>query len=231
MGPAFRGSAGIWRGETPGRFSAIFSAMPSVAVKLPRISIQEYYRIEREAVEKSDWLDGEMYNMSGGTTDHSQIKTNLTGMLHNKLRGKECRLLDSDQRLKIPATGLRTYPDASVYCDPIEYDDEDEQAHTATNPTAVFEVISPPTEAYDRGLKRESYRQLESLKAYVLVSHDHPHVEAYVRQAHGNWLLREVRGMDAEIPVTAIGVTLKLADLYERVTFGKPDDEEAPASG
>ena len=100
---ALRGSVwsfrGKWGGETAAVFSAMFRAMPSVAIKLPRISIQEYYRIEREAVEKSDWLEGEMYNISGGTSNHSRIKTNLIALLHAALKGKSCEPFDSDQRL------------------------------------------------------------------------------------------------------------------------------------
>ena len=196
-----------------------YSICMGVTASQPRISIQEYYRIERDAVEKSDWYDGEMFNMAGGTTNHSAIKTNLAGILVVSLRGRSCRPLDSDQRLKIPSTGLRTYPDAAVYCGPIEYDPEDEQSQTATNPTVVFEVLSDSTEAYDRGLKAEGYRGIPSLQAHLLISQRSPHIELFERQNDGSWRFREVHGLDATLRIEAIGVTLSLGELYDRVEF------------
>ena len=87
------------------------------------------------------------------------------------------RYSESNLRLKATATGLRTYPDVSVYCDPLQRDEEDSDGETYTNPSALFEVLSSTTEAYDRGLKSSSYRTIQSLKAYVLVSQDEPHAE------------------------------------------------------
>ena len=196
-----------------------YSSSMRVTASRPRISIQEDYRIERDAVEKSDWYDGEMFNMAGGTTNHSAIKTNLAGILVVALRGRSCRPLDSDQRLKIPSTGLRTYPDAAVYCGPIEYDPEDEQGQTATNPTVVFEVLSDSTEAYDRGLRAEGYRGIPSLQAHMLISQHTPHIELFERQNDGSWRFREVSGLGATLRVEAIGVTLSLGELYDRVEF------------
>lgn len=193
--------------------------MSSAAVKPARISIQEYYRIERDAVEKSDWFDGEMFNMAGGTTNHSAVKTNLLGVLVAALRKRPCRPLDSDQRLKILSNDLRTYPDASVYCGPIQYDEEDAGGTTATNPAVLFEVLSDSTEAYDRGLKAGSYRQIESLRAYVLISQHAPHVELFERLGDDAWRLREAKGLEASLRLEAIDVTLSLAELYDRVEF------------
>lgn len=184
-----------------------------------RFSLQEYYRIERDAEEKSDWCDGEIYNLSGGTTNHSRIKSNLMRELGLLLKGKPCEPLDSDQRLRIPGTELCTYPDAAVYCDPIEYDPEDDHRHTATNPTAIFEVLSDSTESYDRGIKAERYHLLPSLRAHILISQHSPRVEIFERQEDGSWLFRDVRGLESSIRVSSIGVTLSFAELYERVEF------------
>ena len=104
--------------------------MSAAAEKLDYISPEEYYRMECVATEKHDYYQGEIFNMSGGTTNHSKIKTDLVGALVNQLRGKECQPLDSDQRVKVMETGLRTYPDASVCGDDIEYDPDDEQKET-----------------------------------------------------------------------------------------------------
>lgn len=193
-------------------------AVPSA--KSTWITPGEYYRLEHEALEKSDWYQGEMFNMAGGSTNHSRIKMNLAVRLGNQLNGRPCEPLDSDQRLKIAATGIRTYPDASVYCGPLEYDEEDAYTQTATNPTVLFEVLSDSTEAYDRGLKADSYRQIPSLKAYVLMSQKAPHAELYERLGPNEWRLSEARGLEATLRIPCIAVDLPLAELYDRVEFG-----------
>lgn len=190
----------------------------------PYITPQQYYELERAAEFKSEWFNGEMFPlggvaMAGSTTCHSRIKTNLTRELGNRLKGKRCVNYDSDQRVKIPATGLRAYPDASIFCGRMEYDLDDDQADTATNPTMLFEVLSDSTEGYDRGRKAENYRQLESLQAYALLSQNEPHIEVYHRQSDGNWLFTEASGMDATLALPALEIVISLAEIYDQVTF------------
>jgi len=98
---------------------------------------------------------------------------------------------------------MRCYPDTTVCCGAIVPDEEDDSSETITNPTALFEVLSKSTEAYDRGFKAENYRQIDSLRVYVLVAQDAPHAELYERQTDGSWLLREVRGLNAALSVGA----------------------------
>ena len=186
-----------------------------------RITPQEYYRLERVAVEKSDYFQGRVYSMAGGGTRHSIIKVNLVGELSRQLKGKCCGAFDSDQRIRAKWNGLRCYPDASVICGPLEYDDEDDQKETATNPSAVFEVLSQHTESYDRGRKAEAYRDIESLRAYILIMQERPHVEIQERLDDGTWRLRWVSGLDAVISLPQIEVELAMAELYERVDFGE----------
>lgn len=186
------------------------------------ITPQQYYVLERAAECRSEWFAGEMFAMAGSTTRHSRIKTNLARELGNQLKGKRCTNYDSDQRVKVPATGLRTYPDASVFCGRMEYDPEDDQSGTATNPTMLFEVLSDSTEAYDRGRKAENYRQIASLQAYALFSQDEPHVEIYERQASGQWLLTEASGLEAKLALPALEIEVSLAELYDQVTFPPP---------
>ena len=192
---------------------------------IKRYTPQEYYVLEREAEYHSDYFGGEIFAMAGGGTKHSLIKVNITGELRSKLKGKRCGAYDSDQRLKVKSNGLRCYPDASVYCGPLDYDADDAQAETATNPTILFEVLSKSTEAYDRGLKAESYRSIESLKAYVLVSQDRPHVELQERLSDGTWRLSWAAGLDGVLRLPDIEVELSLAELYERVDFSMPASE------
>jgi Uma2 family endonuclease len=168
---------------------------------------------------KSDYYAGEIFAMSGGTIRHSLICSNIGGELRERLKGKPCRAYESNLRLLTRKSGLRNYPDVSVYCGPLLRDEEDRTGETVTNPTVLFEVLSKSTEGYDRGLKAENYRSIESLKAYVLVSQERPHVEIFERQGNGTWLLREERGMEAVLAIPAIGVELPLAEVYDGVDF------------
>ena len=186
---------------------------------IKRYTPQEYYDLERTATYKSDFYDGEIFAMAGGSKKHSLIVMNIGGELRQRLKGKPCTAYESNLRLKAKSTGLRSYPDVSVYCEPLEKAEEDRDGETFTNPTVLFEVLSPSTEGYDRGLKSESYRRIESLKAYVLVSQDSPHAEIYERQADGSWMLRDVRGMESTLAIRPIGVELPLKEVYDRVDF------------
>jgi Uma2 family endonuclease len=184
-----------------------------------RFTPQEYYELERKAEYKSDYYDGEIFDMSGGTAGHSDISANITGSLWVRLRGKSCRVAESNQRLKIQATGLRCYPDISVYCGPRKFDEEDRYSETAINPTVLFEVLSPGTESYDRGLKSENYRRIESLQAYVLVSQDWTHVELYERQADQTWRLSVRSDRAGSVSIECISIELPLSEIYDRIEF------------
>ena len=168
--------------------------------RVKRYTPQEYYRIERAAAYKSDYYDGEIFDMSGGRLSTVGISINIAGELRQRLKGKPCVPYESNLRLRVVATGLRCYPDASVYCGPMERDEEDSAGETVTNPTVLFEVLSKSTEAYDRGFKSEKYRQIESLKAYVLVSQTAAHAEVYQRLPDGSWCLPTPAGLMACCP-------------------------------
>ena len=188
-----------------------------------RFTPQEYYELERAATYKSDYYDGEIFDTSGGSIRHSLISTNIAGEVGNRLKGKPCRAYESNLRLKTRSNGLRNYPDVSVYCGPLDRDEEDSSGETVTNPTVLFEVLSNSTEGYDRGPKAASYRTIPSLAAYVLVSQESPHMEIYERQPDDSWLLREVRGLDAVLTIRPINIDLPLAEVYDGAEFGAPD--------
>ena len=188
-----------------------------------RFTPQEYYALEQVAEYKSDFYDGEIFDMSGGTVRHSQICINISGELRQRLKGAPCQPFESNLRLMIERTGLRCYPDVSVYRGPLRRDAEDPSGETVTNPAVIFEVLSKSTEGYDRGVKAESFRQIDSLQAYVFVSQESPHVESYERSTNGNWVLRDFRGMDGSFTIAAIGVELPLSEIYARVDFTKAD--------
>ncbi|WP_395145054.1 Uma2 family endonuclease [Armatimonas sp.] len=184
---------------------------------------EEYLRLERATEFKSEYINGEIYAMAGVSREHSLIVTNLGAALHSRLRGRPCETHLTDLRVSVPDTRLYTYPDALVICgDPVFVDDIFD---TVTNPIAIFEVLSPSTEGYDRGAKFAHYRRLITLRYYVLISQGEALVECYERQDSGGWLLQEFRGLDATLLLPTLELALPLADLYERISFPVLADE------
>ena len=191
------------------------------AVPVPRFTPEEYLVLERAADRRSELINGEIYAMAGVSFEHTLIVTNLGSALHTRLRGRPCTTHLNDLRLSVPETSLYTYPDALVICDePIFVD---EQFDTVTNPIALFEVLSPSTEAYDRGAKFAHYRRLASLKYYVLISQTEPLVECYERQESNTWLLTERRGLETTLELPALQVSIPLSELYERIVFAESE--------
>lgn len=183
-----------------------------------RYTPEEYLMRERQAEYKSEYLAGEIFAMSGASERHNLIAGNIFAAFHAQLRGRPCRAYVNDMRVKVSTTGLYTYPDVVALCGEPQFDDE--QKDTLLNPTVIVEVLSPSTEAYDRGGKFGHYRKLASLAEYVLVSQEESHIEHYVRQPDNQWLLSEASGLQEAVQLPSINCTLALSEVYEKVTFG-----------
>ena len=186
---------------------------------------EEYLALERKAEHKSEYVNGKIYAMSGASREHNLITTNISGELYAQLKGKPCELYSSDLRVKVSPTGMYTYPDVVVVCGRPAL--EDDQFDTLTNPTLIVEVLSPSTEAYDRGEKFAHYRRLESLVEYVLVSQDKIRVEHFVRQEHASndWLFTEVQ--NGVLRLTSIHCEVSIDAIYDRVVFSSDEAEQA----
>ena len=182
-----------------------------------RLTPEEYLRIERAAEWKSEYVDGEMFAMSGASHRHTIITANLVRVLGNHLLNGPCTVSSADLRVATDRRRHYTYPDVVVVCDAPQY--VDEQPDTLTNPTLIAEVLSDSTEKYDRGRKFERYRSVPSLSEYLLVAQDHVHVELFTRQPDGRWSLREWNDADAEIEIESLHCRLKVAEVYSKVTF------------
>jgi Uma2 family endonuclease len=191
----------------------------SYAQQVRRYTPDEYYRLEAQAEHRSEFYDGEIFAMAGGSARHNRICLNILRQLGNKLEGTPCGPFGLDLKLRVKETGLRTYPDVSVYCGKRELDTEDPARQTYMNPTVLAEVLSPSTEQYDRGTKAVHYRRIETLKIILLVSQDEARVDTLLRQPDGSWRLREYEGMDQVLPLEAIGVELPLTAIYQGVDF------------
>ena len=181
-----------------------------------RVSIEDYLAAERRAEIKSEYLDGEVFAMSGASRPHNLVVWNLAGLLHGQLKARGCEAYIGDMRVHIPSAGLYTYPDITVVCGEPRF--EDGEMDTLLNPTLLIEVLSPSTEGYDRGKKFAHYRTLESLREYVLVAQEEARVELFTRQEDGHWLLSEASRLEETLLLASIGCGLRLADVYDRVS-------------
>lgn len=179
-----------------------------------RFTVEEYLMIERAAEFKSEYIDGHIYAISGASLAHNRIAVNLAGELRSALRGGPCEVLQSDMRLQVADTGLYAYPDVMVACAPVEM--ADSHNDMLTNPVVIAEILSPSTMDYDRGLKFLRYQRLPPVHHYLLIRQDEVLVEHFRRQERG-WILEALDHSEAWIELDAIGVRLRLADLYERV--------------
>jgi Uma2 family endonuclease len=156
-----------------------------------RYSYQEYLEFERDSGLKHEFEDGEITAMAGGSRRHSALASRISAALESA-RKPGCVAFQSDQKVRVLATGKATYPDASLVCGPIEGDPADPSGHTITNPTVVVEVLSPSTEEEDRGNKWQHYQLIPALREYVLVSQAQKRIEHYRRLESGAWEYRDL---------------------------------------
>lgn len=177
---------------------------------------EEYLAFERKATTKHEYLNGQIIAMSGASREHNLITVNTVNQLYTQLIDGACETYVSEMRVKNYQTDSYTYPDIVVVCDEPRF--EDDVFDTLLNPIVLIEVLSPSTEAYDRGEKFAHYRQIASLQEYVLVSQDRISVEHYLRQGT-QWLLTEFRGLEEVLSLISIGCELRLQDIYRRITF------------
>lgn len=187
--------------------------MSSLATQV-RYTPEEYLELERKAPYKSEYVNGRIFAMSGASRPHNLIAGNVYREISSQLRGRPCEAYVSDMRVKVRPTGLYTYPDIAVACEEILLDD----AHNDTllNPIVLIEVLSPSTEAYDRGEKFAHYRRLESLQEYVLIAQDKARIEHFARQGE-QWVLSEISDLTGTLHLPSIGCHLPLKDIYEKV--------------
>jgi Uma2 family endonuclease len=199
--------------------------MPLPATQEP-VTIKEYLRREEAAVDRHEFHDGKILAMSVGTYRHSRINANLIRSIGNRLEGTPCFILESNMRVAITPRRRYLYPDATLLRGPPQFDPRDRKQTTITHPQVVIEVLSESTEAYDRDDKFNAYRELESMREYLLVAQDRPLVESFVRRADGTWLFSAWEGLEAtaQISTPAAGLDLPLAAVYA----GVPAADDAP---
>ena len=187
---------------------------PAHAYEKKFYSIKEYLETENASFEKHEYYKGEIFAMSGAGPRHNIVSINIIASLHNSLKGKPCQPYASDMRIHIPENTLFTYPDISIICGDIMSSTEDE--NTSTNPTIIFEILSPSTMNYDRGGKFMLYRSIPTLKEYILIDPESIHIEQFATNKDGLWQLKEYANKTDQLSLESIGITLLLEDIYDR---------------
>ena len=175
---------------------------------------EEYLALERKATLKSEYINGEILAMSGASNAHNLITLDIGTELNIQLRGRECLVYTNDMRVRTSPMGSYFYPDVVAVCGNPHF--EDNVFDTLLNPTLVMEVLSPSTEASDRGEKFKHYQELTSLQEYILVSQDKVRVEQY-RLAKTQWVQTELHALEDVLSLTSIRCELPLRDIYRRV--------------
>jgi Uma2 family endonuclease len=173
--------------------------------------------LEENCEYRSEYENGEIIAMAGGSLNHQQIIANFTEFLGSKVRGKRCRVLPTEMKIWIEDIRKFYYPDVTVICDkPKFYKKRDD---TIENPKIIIEVLSKSTEAKDRGEKFYAYRTLDSLEEYVLISQDKILIEKYTKQSDGSWKFLATIGFDSVVEFKSVGITLKLSEIYDFIEF------------
>jgi Uma2 family endonuclease len=176
-------------------------------------SFEEYAAIAAKSTARIEFWDGAILDMSGGSPRHSAICSNLVRILGGQLRGAPCRVFDANLRVRSIAGRRSTYADATVVCGPLELDPSDATRQTVLNPTVLIEVQSPSTESDDRGPKLDCYKLISSVQAVLLVAQEESRVEVHARRPDGSW--HQLKSIDGDIEVSAIGCRLPLSEIYE----------------
>ena len=174
----------------------------------------EYLALERAAETKSELIGGEIVAMAGTSLTHADIASNILFALRQCLKGKPCKVVAADIRVQIDPQGTYVYPDVIVTCGKRLYGDS--HLDTLLNPTVIFEILSPSTEARDRGEKWKAYQRLGSLQDYLLVSQDQKRIEHYQRQGD-LWVFTVYEGEGTEVSLASLGGNLPLAEVYEGI--------------
>lgn len=194
----------------------------SAVLQQTRYTAEEYLSLERSTSIKSEFHDGQIYAMTGASREHNLISGNIYRELSQQLKNRPCEAYINDMRVKATEARCYHYPDIAVVCGKPEF--EDAQVDTLLNPMLLIEVLSPSTEAYDRGGKFAHYRKIPSLREYLLVMQDQPGIERYLRQGEV-WILSETLGLEASVALESIDCRLSLREVYDKVFEGNAGGE------
>jgi Uma2 family endonuclease len=188
----------------------------------PQLQFADWLAAERASDRgRTEFLDGEVFAMAGGSETHNLIAGNVYGELRNAFKGRPCYVYTSDMKVRIESANLGAYPDVMAVCGERLF--WDQRRDVIVNPMLIVEVLSESTEAYDRGDKFAYYRTIPSLSAYLLLSQRRMSAELFLRQGDGNWLLAAYSDPQDCIALPALDTRLPLAEVYDKVELGSGD--------
>jgi Uma2 family endonuclease len=184
------------------------------------LTLDDYLEIERASEFRNDYVNGQIIAMSGESLSHGRIKGNVYHEIRNHLRGKPCEAFTSDMKVKVEGVSPFKYPDVVVVCGQPQM--HDAKKDLLLNPLVIIEVLSPSTEAVDRGEKFDLYQAIPSLKYYVLIAQDRSSVTVMTRQSNNRWELELITDMNASLLVPDLDCEIPLHEIYDRVEFPVP---------
>ncbi|MEG4506386.1 Uma2 family endonuclease [Microcoleus sp. F6_B4] len=191
-------------------------------------SPEEYLMLEEVAEFRSEYQDGKIIPMTGGTPNHNQIAGNFYGTLNFATKGQPYRVFINDLRLWIPSKRVYTYPDVMLVAGKLEF--AEGRKDTITNAVMVAEVLSESTADYDRGGKFKLFRTIPTFREYVLIDQYEMHVEQFVKTDDNKWVLSEYDGADAVLRLSCLEFEMRLGDIYDRVDFESESEERSPSN-
>jgi len=183
------------------------------APKYNYISPQEYLEMERAAENRNEYYYGQVLAMSGASLKHNMIDANLMANIVNYLKGKNCRILPSHMRVSTPSHDSYMYPDASIFCGEPQL--EDDKFDTLLNPSVIFEILSPSTSSIDKGRKFFFYRQIPSLKEYIMIHSTKRFIQIARKQEDEPWKFEDLNESDAYLNIQTINYQFPISDIYE----------------
>ncbi|MDT7689618.1 MAG: hypothetical protein QOE46_2377 [Acidobacteriota bacterium] len=183
-----------------------------------RYTLEEYLELDRNSEERLEFWDGEVFCMSGGSQAHDRILVNCLVYLSTKLDSQACRVFSSDMRIKVPSAPPYRYADVTALCDEAQFE-EVSGVDALTNPQLIVEVLSPSTEACDRGDKFTHYKSIPTLREYLLVAQHRPHVTHLFKQDDGTWIHSEANDLDTSAKLNSLDCELPLIEIYRGVSF------------
>jgi Uma2 family endonuclease len=190
---------------------------PAIAYGKQKISIEEYLEMENASIEKHEYYKGEIFAMSGAKMPHNAVHKNLWGSLFVKLKGKKCQPYGSDVRIHIESNTLFTYPDISIICGEVVTLNNDD--YNVLNPAVIIEILSPSTKNYDRGEKFKLYRDITTLKEYILVDSESIHLEVFRLNESNHWELEEYNTITEQLHIKAVDEIIAISEIYEGVNM------------
>lgn len=186
-----------------------------------RYTLEEYLELDRTSEERLEFWDGEVFCMSGGSRSHDRIIINCIVSLSAKLDASKCQVFSADMRIKVPSAPPFRYGDLSALCGEAAFE-EVSGVDTLVNPQIIVEVLSPSTEAYDRGDKFTHYKSIPTLRECLLVAQHRPHVTRLFKDKDGQWIHSDVDGLESSVYLSSLNFELPMSEIYRDISFEPP---------